>query len=105
MGKKFTIRGDGWLKRSNNCDLILETIILKAQQAFESVYTMESKISDVLRTQNLFFTGEQVLQANTDSLNKVFENWEQSVTTGAWLIPMQRNDKLKSDNMIHFNMN
>ena len=50
--------------------MILETIILKAQQAFESVYTMESKISDVLRTQNLFFTDEQVLQANTDSLNK-----------------------------------
>jgi len=61
MGKKFTIQGDGWLKRPNNCDLILETILLKAQTAFELVYTMESKISDVLRTQHLFFTDEQVL--------------------------------------------
>jgi len=101
MGKKITIQGDGWLKQPNNCDLILEAIKLKEQQAFESVYTMESKISDVLRTQYLFFTDEQVLQANTDSLN-VFENWEQSVTTGAW----QLIDKLKSNNMIqHFSMN
>lgn len=93
------------MKQPNNCDLILEAIILKAQQAFKSVYTTESKISDVLRTQHLLFTDEQVLQTNTDSLNKVFENWEQSVTTGAWLTPAQLIDKLKSDNMIqHFSM-
>lgn len=98
------------MKQPNNCDLIHKTIILKAQQAFESAYTKEPKISDVLRTQHLFCTGEQVLQVNTDSLNKVFENWsqEQTITTAAWLTltPAQFTDRLKSDNMIqHFSTN
>jgi hypothetical protein len=92
---KFTTQAAGELKQPENCDLIHETTVLKAVHALQSVCVMEPKTIHVPRTEHLFFTEEQVFQANTDSLNKGSENRSQEQTV--WPTPAQLIDRLKSD--------